>query len=30
MTIKFETASEQLRMKAEYKNAILDEKLSQH
>jgi chromosome segregation ATPase len=30
MMLKFETASEQLRMKAEYKNNILDEKLSQH
>ena len=30
MEAKFEIASEQLRMKAEYKNALLDEKLSQN
>ena len=30
MMVKFETASEQLRMKAEYKNNILDDKLAQH
>lgn len=30
MTFKFEVASEQLRMKSEYKNALLDEKLCQN
>lgn len=30
MERKFDLAAEQLRMKADYKNALLDEKLSQH